>query len=285
MGELFTYSHPTTTAHTVQSEVQSAVTLLEKSLFVKASELLDKVTVAAKDTSGRIRWVTLSSTYHSILVRTAIAAVKANGPKHSVASIKEALFIFLLDILNGKPQQGFFSQPNQEHTREYQKQVRPARKQNQASSREVDTHPPPPLLPTPRLHSPGPLSPLDEPILLTPSKDTQTSKPKPNLPPLVPPLPSPTPVNVGPLPSSMQDAPMSPEQLEVEELIMQDLQEIALITQMRETQEREDRQKISTNTANKPKVSQPEVRKADTHTEYMTRAKTKAYRTSQHAKK
>ncbi|KAF8269148.1 hypothetical protein EI94DRAFT_1699719 [Lactarius quietus] len=42
--------------------------------------------------------------------------VKACGPKHSVASIKEALFLFLLDILNGKLQQEFFFQSGQEGT-------------------------------------------------------------------------------------------------------------------------------------------------------------------------
>ncbi|KAI9462802.1 hypothetical protein BJY52DRAFT_1210586 [Lactarius psammicola] len=94
---------------TVATEVQSAVAYLEKSLFVRASELLARVTVAAKDASGKVNWVTLDSAYHSVLVKTAVAVVKTNGPNHSVASIKEALFIFLLDVLNGKPQSGFLA--------------------------------------------------------------------------------------------------------------------------------------------------------------------------------
>jgi hypothetical protein len=84
---------------------------LEGSLFVRASELQDRVMVVAKDTSGRISWAMLDSAYHSLLIQTAITAAKADGLKHSIASIKEALFIFLLDILNGKPQQSFFIQP------------------------------------------------------------------------------------------------------------------------------------------------------------------------------
>ena len=43
---------------TAPAVVQTIVTLLEKSLFVKASELVEKVTVAAKDANGRVRWLT-----------------------------------------------------------------------------------------------------------------------------------------------------------------------------------------------------------------------------------
>lgn len=112
MGEQPTiYSH--ITMHSTPNEVQSAHHILEKNLFVRTSELQAKVTIAAKEASGRIKWVTLDPTYHSVLVRTAITMVKANGTLHSVVSIKEALFIFLLDILNGKPQQHFFFQAEQ----------------------------------------------------------------------------------------------------------------------------------------------------------------------------
>ena len=104
--------HPTT--HLVQNEAQLAAAILETNLFIRASDLIDKVTIAAKDSSGTIKWITLDPMYHSILVRTAITTVKANGPKHSIASIKEALFTVLLDILNGKQQQAFFTQLERE---------------------------------------------------------------------------------------------------------------------------------------------------------------------------
>ena len=94
---------------TAPTEIQSAAAYLEKSLFIGAGELVTRVTVAAKDASGKIYWVNLDPAYHSVLVKTAIDVIKMNGPKHSVASIKKALFIVLLNVLNGKPQAGFFT--------------------------------------------------------------------------------------------------------------------------------------------------------------------------------
>ncbi|KAF8267316.1 hypothetical protein EI94DRAFT_1701075 [Lactarius quietus] len=96
------------------SEVQSALSALEKNLFVRAKDLLDQVAITTKDTKGTVNWIMLNSKYHSVLVRTAIATAKANGSKHSIASIKEALFAFLLNILNGKTQQNFFPQAGQD---------------------------------------------------------------------------------------------------------------------------------------------------------------------------
>ena len=118
--------------------------MLEDSMFVKVSDLQSRVMIAAKDANGRISWVTLDPVYHSVLVRTAIAAAKANGLKHSIASIKEALFTFLLDILNGKPQKGFFTklEPERDNrrgsTRKHTHPTRPARKGSQTPSRNDD---------------------------------------------------------------------------------------------------------------------------------------------------
>lgn len=104
-SNLITHSNA---SHNAPDHVQAVVIILEKNLFVRASELWNKTTIAAKDAGGRVKWVTLDPRYHAILVRTAIATVKANGPNVSIASIKEALFVYLLDIINGKPQQNFF---------------------------------------------------------------------------------------------------------------------------------------------------------------------------------
>ena len=79
--------HTPSTTHVCQSEVRPVVALLEENLFIRASELRDRVMVAAKDANGRISWVTLVPAYHSILVQTSITAAKANGSKHSSASV------------------------------------------------------------------------------------------------------------------------------------------------------------------------------------------------------
>lgn len=74
-------------------------------MFIRTSELPNRVTIAAKDTSRRVKQVTLDPTFHTTLMRTAIKAI---SPSHSVASIKEALFIFLISIINGKASGLFF---------------------------------------------------------------------------------------------------------------------------------------------------------------------------------
>ncbi|KAF8261877.1 hypothetical protein EI94DRAFT_1697134 [Lactarius quietus] len=80
----------------------------------------------------------------------AIAAVKANGLKHSSASTKEAHFIIILNILNEKPQKEFFTQLETErahswrdHLKDNQDQTKPARKGSQNTDQK-DTHPHPP---------------------------------------------------------------------------------------------------------------------------------------------
>lgn len=125
---------------TVPTEVKSALTALEKNLFVRASELLARVTVAAKDANGQISWVTLEPTYHSVLVKTAIEAVKASGSSHCAASVKEALFTFLLVILNGRPQEKFFASKEVESksNRANRERKRLARKRSRAAKRERD---------------------------------------------------------------------------------------------------------------------------------------------------
>ena len=91
-----------------QSEVQSVLATLEGGLYIRVADLQSKVSIATKNAEGRICWVTLDPAYHSKLVRSAIAATKATSSNFSVSSVKEALFIFILNILNRKMQQGFF---------------------------------------------------------------------------------------------------------------------------------------------------------------------------------
>ena len=92
--------HTPSTTEKCQIEIRSTVAMLEESMFVRPSDLLARVMVVAKDANGRISWVTFDPAYHAVLVQAAIATTKANGLKHLTASIKEALFNFLLDIWN-----------------------------------------------------------------------------------------------------------------------------------------------------------------------------------------
>ena len=159
---------------TAPTEVQSAVALLEKSLFVKAGELLDRVTIAAKDSSGKVNWVVLDPIYHSILVKTAVAIVKANSSNHSMASTKEALFVFLLGIINGKPQSGFFASKEAENKSNRAKHERKqlACKQSRAANTEGDTFPPPPP-PPPHSHISNSSPPHKETTLTLDEEDNE----------------------------------------------------------------------------------------------------------------
>lgn len=188
MGEQPDFSHHNTTQGT-SNEVHSALHLLEKNLFVRASELLIKVTIATKEPSGRIKWVTLDPSYHSILVRTAIATVKANGngTLHSVASIKEALFIFLLDILNGKPQHRFFSQAEQE----------------QDTGRGTNHKPTQPIQKVSRTPNSKP-STTPQPLPQPPPPHTHILRSHPKPPTLLPPTPPPAPT------TTVDPPPVSP---------------------------------------------------------------------------
>ena len=182
------------TTHLVRNEAQSAAAILEANLFIQARDLISKITIAAKDANGMIKWITLEPTYHSILVRTAITTVKANGPSHTVSSVKEALFTILLDILNGKQQQTFFTQPEREKaTRKKPHESVPlARKGSQTTASSVPILPPPPPSMLPHTHESDhgsdTVSPPDKPLptLGAESADRPTSKPH-RTPPAPPP--------------------------------------------------------------------------------------------------
>lgn len=60
--------HTPSTTQKCPIEVQSTITMLEESMFIRRSELLAKVIVAAKDANGRISWFNLDPAYHSVLV-------------------------------------------------------------------------------------------------------------------------------------------------------------------------------------------------------------------------
>jgi hypothetical protein len=214
-SNLITHSNA---SHNAPDHVQAVVIILEKNLFVRASELWNKTTIAAKDAGGRVKWVTLDPRYHAILVRTAIATVKANSPNVLIASIKEALFVYLLDIINGKPQQSFFMHLEGEKgiTEEVLKRRQPDRKRNQASNRKDSGGAPPPAGPQPPLHThaPNPSS------LPHPDRDQNAANPVeeyPTAPIQAIPKPStstliPTALNTG-TPPMVRDTPASPEQV------------------------------------------------------------------------
>ena len=180
-------------SHSTHNEVHSAVTLLEKNLFVRASELLDRVTVAAKDASGKVR-----------------SPVRVGEDRHRCCEGKQF-----------KPLGGFHQRDSIHFsTRCYKREgtarllyssrkgncecKRPARKRKQAANGEEDTSPPP------HSHNFGSLPPPNKPSLASAGDDSRIPKPKVSTRP--PDLPA-SPIPDDSRPPSVQDAPGSSEQV------------------------------------------------------------------------
>lgn len=83
--------------------------MLEKCLFVSASDLPTRISAASKNMEGKFTWITLDRDYHSVLVKTVLAICKSSKVIYQLSLLKEVLFEFLLSVLNGQPQPDFFS--------------------------------------------------------------------------------------------------------------------------------------------------------------------------------
>ncbi|KAM6497497.1 hypothetical protein JOM56_007970 [Amanita muscaria] len=131
-GTSFDYAVPTAS--------ESAKRHLEADLFVRAEELLTKIVMATR-VGEEYTWVTLDPKFHSLIVKTAVTLVNSGSSgHHPVAAIKVALFSFLLDILNGRPQDSFFARKEIKHkaNRANRERKRLARKRSRAAKRERD---------------------------------------------------------------------------------------------------------------------------------------------------
>ena len=75
-------------------------------LFVSREKLLEHVTLAQKDLEGRISWVEFDASFHSHMVKVALAIFD----KPPLPMAKRALFTFILEVLNLEPVEPFFAQ-------------------------------------------------------------------------------------------------------------------------------------------------------------------------------
>jgi len=117
---------------------ESARRFLAANLFVRASELMSRVVVAAKDNGGRFFWITLEKDFHSSLVSTSLSLAAKHNLSFPVDVLKDHLFRFLIDILNGQPQADFFDKKRIEakSNRANRERKRLARKRSRAAKRE-----------------------------------------------------------------------------------------------------------------------------------------------------
>jgi hypothetical protein len=119
--------------------------LMEKHLFIRASELLANINIATKDLKGFVTWINLSGQYHSTLIKTVDALRATHKSTISRDLWKETLFFYLLRLLNGSPHgEDFFSRQKIETqvNRENRERKRLARKRQRAAKREREREEP-----------------------------------------------------------------------------------------------------------------------------------------------
>ena len=101
--------------------------------FLSRAILLTNVISAQKDEDGNISWVEFSPQYHSHLVKCAVALVP-----HPVKKVKKVMFVYILELLNGKGNLAFFDLHTGGHKANNAKRRRGrlARKRSRAAKRE-----------------------------------------------------------------------------------------------------------------------------------------------------
>ncbi|KAF8257000.1 hypothetical protein EI94DRAFT_1761425, partial [Lactarius quietus] len=103
--------------------------------FLSRANLLANAISAQKAEDGNISWVEFTPQYHSHLVKCAVALVP-----HPVLTVKKVMFVYILELLNGKGNLAFFDlQAGGHKANNAQKEKRRlARKRSRAAKRERD---------------------------------------------------------------------------------------------------------------------------------------------------
>jgi hypothetical protein len=103
--------------------------------FISRDKLMTNVISAQKAEDGNISWVEFAPQYHSHLVKCAVALVP-----HPVLTVKKVMFVYILELLNGKGNLAFFDlQAGGRKANNAQKEKRRlARKRSRAAKRERD---------------------------------------------------------------------------------------------------------------------------------------------------
>ena len=117
----------------VEPSVFDILNIFRRRWFLSRDKLLTNVISAQKAEDGNISWVEFAPQYHSHLVKCAVALVP-----HPVLTVKKVMFVYILELLNGKGNLAFFNlQAGGRKANNAQKEKRRlARKRSRASKRE-----------------------------------------------------------------------------------------------------------------------------------------------------
>src|SRR6267154_4537481 len=86
------------------------IEIIEANLFVNVDFLLLNIISATKGPDSLIDWIELKPEFHGSLVKCALRLVSRHTATSKPTSVKEALFTFLVNLLNGRtPHTPFFA--------------------------------------------------------------------------------------------------------------------------------------------------------------------------------
>lgn len=108
-------------------------------LFWSREGLINKITEARKDSRGDIEWVEFAKAHHSHLVASCFAVMPAQLTRASRVTVKRAMFVFILELLNGGASSFFDLQDGRRNEdRAHREKSRLRRKRARAARRERD---------------------------------------------------------------------------------------------------------------------------------------------------
>ena len=87
----------------VELSVFDILNIFRRRWFLSRAHLLANAISAQKAEDGNISWVEFTPQYHSHLVKCAVALVP-----HPVLTVKKVMFVYILELLNGKGNLAFF---------------------------------------------------------------------------------------------------------------------------------------------------------------------------------
>ena len=87
-------------------------------LYISREKLLEHVTLTQKDPEGQISWVEFDAPFHSHIIKVALALFD----KPPLLIAKQAMFVFILEVINSVSAEDFFTQKSStekpQHTNE-----------------------------------------------------------------------------------------------------------------------------------------------------------------------
>ena len=119
----------------VELSVFDILNTFRRRWFLSRTNLLANAISAQKAEDGNILWVEFTPQYHSHLVKCAVALVP-----HPVLKVKKVMFVYILELLNGKGNLAFFDlhTGGRKANNAQKEKRRLARKRSRAAKRERD---------------------------------------------------------------------------------------------------------------------------------------------------